>query len=64
MSYLNFSQLTLKNKCNFFVIIDYEKKKAIPSFVDRIFGGELTSTIMCDDCRTVSGYCGVDTEDG
>lgn len=39
----------VKNK-----VKDYEKKKAIPSFVDRIFGGELTSTIMCDDCRTVS----------
>ncbi|XP_012665152.1 ubiquitin carboxyl-terminal hydrolase 16 isoform X2 [Otolemur garnettii] len=39
----------LKNK-----VKDYEKKKAIPSFVDRIFGGELTSTIMCDECRTVS----------
>nr|XP_003410366.1 ubiquitin carboxyl-terminal hydrolase 16 isoform X1 [Loxodonta africana] len=39
----------LKNK-----VKDYEKKKSIPSFVDRIFGGELTSTIMCDECRTVS----------
>uniref|UniRef100_A0A7N9D7W5 Ubiquitin carboxyl-terminal hydrolase n=2 Tax=Macaca fascicularis TaxID=9541 RepID=A0A7N9D7W5_MACFA len=39
----------LKNK-----VKDYEKKKSIPSFVDRIFGGELTSTIMCDQCRTVS----------
>uniref|UniRef100_A0A2K5CAW3 Uncharacterized protein n=1 Tax=Aotus nancymaae TaxID=37293 RepID=A0A2K5CAW3_AOTNA len=39
----------LKNK-----IKDYEKKKSIPSFVDHIFGGELTSTIMCDQCRTVS----------
>ncbi|XP_007941702.1 ubiquitin carboxyl-terminal hydrolase 16 [Orycteropus afer afer] len=39
----------LKNK-----IKDYEKKKSAPSFVDRIFGGELTSTIMCDECRTVS----------
>ncbi|XP_014303374.1 ubiquitin carboxyl-terminal hydrolase 16 isoform X3 [Myotis lucifugus] len=37
----------LKNK-----VKDYEKKKAVPSFVDRIFGGELTSTIMCDECRT------------
>ncbi|GAB1300406.1 Ubiquitin carboxyl-terminal hydrolase 16 [Apodemus speciosus] len=37
----------VKNK-----VKDYEKKKAIPSFVDRIFGGELTSTIMCDECRT------------
>ncbi|KAM6223494.1 ubiquitin carboxyl-terminal hydrolase 16 [Rhynchocyon petersi] len=39
----------LKNK-----IKDYEKRKSVPSFVDRIFGGELTSTIMCDECRTVS----------
>ncbi|PNJ45818.1 USP16 isoform 1 [Pongo abelii] len=39
----------LKNK-----VKDYEKKKSIPSFVDRIFGGELTSMIMCDQCRTVS----------
>nr|KAF6269193.1 ubiquitin specific peptidase 16 [Pipistrellus kuhlii] len=33
---------------------NYEKRKSVPSFVDRIFGGELTSTIMCDECRTVS----------
>ncbi|XP_036059084.1 ubiquitin carboxyl-terminal hydrolase 16 isoform X2 [Onychomys torridus] len=39
----------VKNK-----VKDYEKRKTIPSFVDRIFGGELTSTIMCDECRTVS----------
>uniref|UniRef100_A0A8D0L7L3 Ubiquitin carboxyl-terminal hydrolase 16 n=1 Tax=Sphenodon punctatus TaxID=8508 RepID=A0A8D0L7L3_SPHPU len=36
-------------------IKEYEKKKVIPSFVDRIFGGELTSTIMCEECSTVSG---------
>uniref|UniRef100_A0A452GT36 Ubiquitin carboxyl-terminal hydrolase 16 n=1 Tax=Gopherus agassizii TaxID=38772 RepID=A0A452GT36_9SAUR len=34
-------------------IKEYEKKKAVPTFVDRIFGGELSSTIMCDECRTV-----------
>uniref|UniRef100_A0A8C2MUY8 ubiquitinyl hydrolase 1 n=1 Tax=Cricetulus griseus TaxID=10029 RepID=A0A8C2MUY8_CRIGR len=39
----------VKNK-----VKEYEKKKTIPSFVDRIFGGELTSTIMCEECRTVS----------
>nr|XP_033796533.1 ubiquitin carboxyl-terminal hydrolase 16 isoform X2 [Geotrypetes seraphini] len=33
---------------------EYEKKKAVPNFVDRIFGGELTSTIMCEECRSVS----------
>uniref|UniRef100_A0A663E5M1 Ubiquitin carboxyl-terminal hydrolase n=1 Tax=Aquila chrysaetos chrysaetos TaxID=223781 RepID=A0A663E5M1_AQUCH len=35
-------------------IKEYEKKKGIQSVVDRIFGGELTSTIMCEECRTVS----------
>uniref|UniRef100_A0A7M4F4E8 Ubiquitin carboxyl-terminal hydrolase 16 n=1 Tax=Crocodylus porosus TaxID=8502 RepID=A0A7M4F4E8_CROPO len=35
-------------------IKEYEKKKGIQTFVDRIFGGELTSTIMCEECRTVS----------
>lgn len=35
-------------------IKEYEKKRAIPTFVDRIFGGELTSTVMCEECRTVS----------
>uniref|UniRef100_A0A803XYB3 Ubiquitin carboxyl-terminal hydrolase n=1 Tax=Meleagris gallopavo TaxID=9103 RepID=A0A803XYB3_MELGA len=35
-------------------IKEYEKKKGIKSFVDRIFGGELTSAIMCEECRTVS----------
>ncbi|XP_045051146.2 ubiquitin carboxyl-terminal hydrolase 16 isoform X3 [Desmodus rotundus] len=39
----------LKNK-----VEDYEKKTSAPSFVDRIFGGELTSTIMCEECGTVS----------
>ncbi|XP_030060144.1 ubiquitin carboxyl-terminal hydrolase 16 isoform X2 [Microcaecilia unicolor] len=33
---------------------EYEKKRAVPNFVDRIFGGELTSTIMCEECRSVS----------
>ncbi|KFO92557.1 Ubiquitin carboxyl-terminal hydrolase 16, partial [Buceros rhinoceros silvestris] len=35
-------------------IKEFEKKKGIQNFVDRIFGGELTSTIMCEECRTVS----------
>ncbi|KAL8190610.1 UNVERIFIED_CONTAM: hypothetical protein K2H54_056207 [Gekko kuhli] len=35
-------------------IKEYNKRKAPHSFVDRVFGGELTSTIMCEECRTVS----------
>ncbi|XP_075053233.1 ubiquitin carboxyl-terminal hydrolase 16 [Mixophyes fleayi] len=36
------------------IIKDCEKRRAIPNFVDRLFGGELTSTIMCETCHTVS----------
>ncbi|XP_054829198.1 ubiquitin carboxyl-terminal hydrolase 16 [Eublepharis macularius] len=35
-------------------IKEYDKRKAPHSFIDRIFGGELTSTIMCEECQTVS----------
>ncbi|XP_063304237.1 ubiquitin carboxyl-terminal hydrolase 16 [Pelobates fuscus] len=35
-------------------IKDCEKRRAFPNFVDRLFGGELTSTIMCEECHTVS----------
>lgn len=44
---------------NIFFFIDYEKKKLVLSFVDRIFGGELISIIMCDECRIVS-RCSMD----
>uniref|UniRef100_A0A8C5MCQ8 Ubiquitin carboxyl-terminal hydrolase n=1 Tax=Leptobrachium leishanense TaxID=445787 RepID=A0A8C5MCQ8_9ANUR len=33
---------------------DCEKRRGFPNFVDRLFGGELTSTIMCEECHTVS----------
>ncbi|XP_053561964.1 ubiquitin carboxyl-terminal hydrolase 16 isoform X2 [Bombina bombina] len=33
---------------------DCEKRRTIPNFVDCLFGGELTSTIMCEVCHTVS----------
>ncbi|KAM5125295.1 ubiquitin carboxyl-terminal hydrolase 16 [Mantella aurantiaca] len=36
------------------LVRDCEKRRAIPNFVDRLFGGELTSTIMCESCHTVS----------
>ncbi|KAJ7320506.1 hypothetical protein JRQ81_020017 [Phrynocephalus forsythii] len=35
-------------------IKEYEKRKLTQTFVDHIFGGELTSTIMCEECQTVS----------
>ncbi|XP_067306287.1 ubiquitin carboxyl-terminal hydrolase 16 [Pseudorasbora parva] len=36
------------------VIKEYEKNGAPKNFVDRVFGGEMSSTVMCKECRTVS----------
>ncbi|XP_018410870.1 PREDICTED: ubiquitin carboxyl-terminal hydrolase 16 isoform X2 [Nanorana parkeri] len=36
------------------IVRDCEKRRVIPNFVDRVFGGEMTSTIMCETCHTVS----------
>ncbi|XP_051521534.1 ubiquitin carboxyl-terminal hydrolase 16-like isoform X2 [Myxocyprinus asiaticus] len=36
------------------VIKEYEKNGAPKNFVDQVFGGEMTSTLMCKECRTVS----------
>ncbi|KAI2656441.1 Ubiquitin carboxyl-terminal hydrolase 16 [Labeo rohita] len=36
------------------VIKEYEKNGAPKNFVDRVFGGEMCSTVMCKECRTVS----------
>uniref|UniRef100_A0A8C2BEB4 Ubiquitin carboxyl-terminal hydrolase 16 n=1 Tax=Cyprinus carpio TaxID=7962 RepID=A0A8C2BEB4_CYPCA len=36
------------------VIKEYEKNGAPKNFVDRVFGGEISSTVMCKECRTVS----------
>ncbi|XP_041850844.1 ubiquitin carboxyl-terminal hydrolase 16 isoform X2 [Melanotaenia boesemani] len=33
---------------------DYEKNGLPKNFVDQVFGGEMTSTIMCQQCKTVS----------
>uniref|UniRef100_A0A8C6LYE0 ubiquitinyl hydrolase 1 n=1 Tax=Nothobranchius furzeri TaxID=105023 RepID=A0A8C6LYE0_NOTFU len=33
---------------------DYEKNGLPKNFVDQVFGGEMMSTIMCQQCRTVS----------
>ncbi|XP_019750226.1 ubiquitin carboxyl-terminal hydrolase 16 isoform X2 [Hippocampus comes] len=36
------------------VIKEYEKNGLPQNFVDQVFGGEMTSTIMCQQCKTVS----------
>uniref|UniRef100_A0A3P9JQN2 Ubiquitin carboxyl-terminal hydrolase 16 n=1 Tax=Oryzias latipes TaxID=8090 RepID=A0A3P9JQN2_ORYLA len=33
---------------------EYEKNGLPKNFVDQVFGGEMTSTIMCQQCKTVS----------
>ncbi|KAI7800642.1 ubiquitin carboxyl-terminal hydrolase 16 [Triplophysa rosa] len=36
------------------VVKEYEKNGTPKNFVERVFGGELSSTVMCKECRTVS----------
>ncbi|CDQ93571.1 unnamed protein product [Oncorhynchus mykiss] len=35
------------------LVKEYEKKGAPNNFVDQVFGGEMTSTVMCQQCKTV-----------
>lgn len=35
------------------LISEYEKNGFPKNFVDQVFGGEMTSTIMCQQCKTV-----------
>lgn len=35
------------------LISEYEKDGVPKNFVDHVFGGEMTSTIMCQQCKTV-----------
>uniref|UniRef100_A0A3Q1JNW0 Ubiquitin carboxyl-terminal hydrolase 16 n=1 Tax=Anabas testudineus TaxID=64144 RepID=A0A3Q1JNW0_ANATE len=36
------------------LVKEYEKNAFPKNFVDQVFGGEMTSTIMCQQCKTVS----------
>ncbi|XP_035478573.2 ubiquitin carboxyl-terminal hydrolase 16 isoform X1 [Scophthalmus maximus] len=36
------------------LVKEYEKNGLTKNFVDHVFGGEMTSTIMCQQCKTVS----------
>ncbi|KAG7479130.1 hypothetical protein JOB18_018889 [Solea senegalensis] len=36
------------------LVKEYEKHSSPKNFVDQVFGGEMTSTIMCQQCETVS----------
>uniref|UniRef100_A0A672FZ17 Ubiquitin carboxyl-terminal hydrolase n=1 Tax=Salarias fasciatus TaxID=181472 RepID=A0A672FZ17_SALFA len=36
------------------LVKEYEKNGSPKNFVDQVFGGEMTSTIMCQQCKTVS----------
>uniref|UniRef100_A0A6Q2ZJQ4 Ubiquitin carboxyl-terminal hydrolase n=1 Tax=Esox lucius TaxID=8010 RepID=A0A6Q2ZJQ4_ESOLU len=35
------------------LVKEYERNGAPKTFVDQVFGGELTSTVMCQQCKTV-----------
>ncbi|TMS07819.1 Ubiquitin carboxyl-terminal hydrolase 16 [Larimichthys crocea] len=36
------------------LVKEYEKNGTPKNFVDHVFGGEMTSTVMCQQCKTVS----------
>ncbi|XP_017346351.1 ubiquitin carboxyl-terminal hydrolase 16 isoform X1 [Ictalurus punctatus] len=36
------------------LVKEYDSNGGTKSFVERVFGGELTSTVMCTECKTVS----------
>ncbi|NP_001139569.1 ubiquitin carboxyl-terminal hydrolase 16 isoform X1 [Danio rerio] len=36
------------------IVKEYEKDGAPKNFVDRVFGGAMSSTVMCKECKTVS----------
>ncbi|XP_054650505.1 ubiquitin carboxyl-terminal hydrolase 16 isoform X2 [Dunckerocampus dactyliophorus] len=36
------------------IVKEYERNGIPKNFVDQVFGGEMTSTIMCQQCKTVS----------
>ncbi|TSK67195.1 Ubiquitin carboxyl-terminal hydrolase 16 [Bagarius yarrelli] len=36
------------------LVKEYESNGVTKNFVERVFGGELTSTVMCTECKTVS----------
>ncbi|KAJ0063547.1 hypothetical protein NL108_003854, partial [Boleophthalmus pectinirostris] len=36
------------------LVKEYEKNAFPKNFVDQVFGGEMTSTVMCQQCKTVS----------
>lgn len=38
------------------LIAEYERNGIPKNFVDQVFGGEMTSTIMCQQCQTVQTH--------
>lgn len=51
---ISIKSLMLSIKVFFFPTVEYESNGGTKSFVERVFGGELTSTVMCMECKTVS----------
>ncbi|XP_067848850.1 ubiquitin carboxyl-terminal hydrolase 16 isoform X2 [Heptranchias perlo] len=51
---LNYSSETMENEESRKTMKVYEKEGSMLNFVDRVFGGILTSTIMCEECKMVT----------
>eukprot|EP00062_Callorhinchus_milii_P001810 gi/632937369/ref/XP_007899374.1/ PREDICTED: ubiquitin carboxyl-terminal hydrolase 16 [Callorhinchus milii] len=51
---LNYSSEMMEDEESRKTVKVYEKEGSTQNFVDRIFGGALTSTIMCEECKTVT----------
>ncbi|XP_072370130.1 ubiquitin carboxyl-terminal hydrolase 16 [Scyliorhinus torazame] len=51
---LNYSSEMMENEESRKTMKVYEKEGSMLNFVDQVFGGTLTSTIMCEECKTVT----------
>ncbi|XP_041067467.1 ubiquitin carboxyl-terminal hydrolase 16 isoform X1 [Carcharodon carcharias] len=51
---LNYSSETVENEESRKTMKVYEKEGSMLNFVDQVFGGTLTSTIMCEECKMVT----------
>ncbi|XP_039600840.1 ubiquitin carboxyl-terminal hydrolase 16 [Polypterus senegalus] len=51
---LNDSEKKLSEEETRKLVTEYEKKAFTQNFVDQVFSGEITSTIKCEECETIS----------
>ncbi|XP_048397018.1 ubiquitin carboxyl-terminal hydrolase 16 [Stegostoma tigrinum] len=51
---LNYTSEMMENEESKKTMKAYEKEGSMLNFVDRVFGGTMTSTIMCEECKMVT----------